>query len=249
MNAVFPHAESLTDRNPRIGIIYPCSATRDRDFWLLAPSRASVHITRVPFTNQGTGEAVRAMSSVENLRAAANLIAAVAPHAIAWADTSGSFLFGPEGDKRQIELLSQATGVFSTTTSTALIAACSSLAINVVDIASPYLSELNDALVAFLEARGVRVGRLRALELEDAYAIASVPEEEQLRLVRSAAASGHAMLIPCTDFFSLSLINQIELELERPVLAANQVTMWHAVRGIGGYDGEMTLQFGQLFGT
>lgn len=236
----------LPGRHPRIGILYPCSGTRDSDFWRLAPPGASVHIARLPFASRGTVEAVKAMASDENLEQAAALIAEVEPAVVAWADTSGSFLFGPEGDLRQIELLTQVTHAPATTTSTAMVEVCHAAEVDEVDVASPYSRELNEALVAFLEARGIKVGRVEALGLEDSYAIAAVPETIQADLVRSAVGSAPAVLVPCTDFLTLSLVPLLEESLDRMVVAANPATMWHAVQLIGTYPAGFGAGLGRI---
>ena len=238
---------AMPDRAIRLGIIYPCSGTRDSDFWRFAPKSASIHITRLAFESVGTRDAVREMSSNEHLREAAVLLSAVDPAAIAWADTSGSFLFGPSGDAEQVALLSEVGGVSATTTSTAIIAACEAAQIRVVDIASPYLPELNEGLSAFLEAHDVRVGRVRALETKNSYEIASVSEAEQSELIRSAAGVGEAVLVPCTDFLTTHLIPKLEQALNRLVIGANPVTMWHLAHLVGAHRARSGDRLGRLF--
>jgi maleate isomerase len=240
---------TLEGRYPRIAVAYPCSGTRDADYWRFAPPGASVHITRLPFESEATAEAISTMSSDQNLGAAARLLAAVQPSVTVWADTSGSFLFGPDGDAAQCSLLSQLTGAPATTTTTALVAACRELGIGSVDIASPYVSELNVALVAHLESHGIAVTRLHSLELDDSYAIASVPDDIQSTLVREAAGAGDAVLVPCTDYLTVDLIPGLEAELGVPIIAANPVTMWHAAQLVGGYPPGFGNGKGRLFGA
>lgn len=224
----------LPGRSPRFGVLYPCSGTRDADFWKLAPDGASVHVTRLPFDNDASSGAIREMSSDRNLRAAAELVAAVEPDVVVWADTSGSFLFGAEGDARQAELLAETTGAPATTTSTGLLAACAALDVDRVDVATPYIPELNLALAEFLAAHGVAVEQLASLDLDDSNAIASVPDDDQRALVRRAAGSAPAVLVPSTDFLTLELIPELERELDRPIIAANPAAMWHAARLVTG---------------
>jgi maleate isomerase len=237
----------LDGRHPRIALAYPCSGTRDADYWRFAPPGASVHITRLPFESEATRTAISTMSSDANLGAAARLLAAVQPSVTVWADTSGSFLFGPDGDAAQCALLSELTGAPATTTSTALVAACRALGAKSVDIASPYVADLNAALAEHLAAHGVAVARLRSLELDDSYAIASVPDDAQRALVRGAANSADAVLIPCTDFLTVELIPALEAELGVPIIAANPATMWHAAQLLGGYPAGFNRDMGKLF--
>lgn len=146
-------------------------------------------------------------------------------------------------------MLEDITGAPATTTATALVEACAALGVKEVDVASPYLSELNAPMVEFLGAKGISVGRLRSLELGDSYAIASVPEDDQHALVRSASHTAPAVLIPCTDFLTLGLIPRLEAELGKPLIAANVATMWHAVQLLGGYPSGVMAEMGQLLRT
>ena len=45
--------------------------------------------------------------------------------------------------------------------------------------------------------------------------------------------AGDALFIPCTDTPALDLVPSLELDLDKPVLTANQVTVWHALRTAG----------------
>jgi maleate isomerase len=215
----------------RIGIIYPCSGMRDSDFFRLAPPGVSVHVTRLSFNSQATAEAIRRMSAMERLVEAALLLAQLQPSCITWADTSGSFLFGAEGDLEQIVEIQRQTGVPASTTTTACLEAFRVLGATRIAVASPYIGEINAAMTNFLEARGVIVTRLETLNLGASYEIARVSAEKIHSLARAAWTSeSDALFIPCTDFLDIDIIRHIEHDLSRPVVTANQATMWHALR-------------------
>ena len=61
---------------------------------------------------------------------------------VTWACTSGSFLWGLEGARRQARLIGEALGVPATSTSLSFVAALESLQIRLVSVASPYTSEV-----------------------------------------------------------------------------------------------------------
>ena len=229
----------------RIGLIYPSSGKRDLDFQRLAPEGVSTHVTRVAFEGHGTLEEIGRMSQTEHLVRAARLLADLPPDCVTWADTSGSFMFGRDGDHAQVEAIREAAGAPASTTSTALLAAFRRLGARRIAVASPYLAEVNQRLVEFFVAHGVETGRLRALELRFEGDISRTPPETVYRLARDAWFAGaDALLIPCTDFGYLDLIEPLERALGRPVVTANQATMWHALRLAGIRDAAPG--FGQL---
>ena len=229
----------------RIGIIYPCSGLRDSDFFRLAPPGVSVHFTRLSFNSEATAESIRRMSALERLVEAARLLAEVQPSCITWADTSGSFLFGQRGDLEQVEEIQRQTGLPASTTSTACLEAFRTLGAQRIAVASPYIEEINVAMTGFLEARGLVVTRLETLNLDASHNIARVSAEKIHALARAACTpESEALFIPCTDFLDIDLIAHMEHDLARPVVAANQATMWHALRLSG--VGERVPGFGTL---
>jgi maleate isomerase len=226
----------------RIGLIYPSSGKRDQDFQRLAPDGVSVHITRVALSDPADLEHIGRMSETQNLVAAARLLADLHPDCISWADTSGSFMFGPKGATVQVDAIRQATGVPASTTSTAVLLALRRLRVRRVAVASPYIDEVNRKLVEFFTDHGYEIGRLRSLELSQEGAIHRAAPETVYRLARAAWFEGaEALFIPCTDFEAINLIDALERNLGKPVVTANQATMWHALRlagiteGVGGF--------------
>jgi maleate cis-trans isomerase len=229
----------------RIGLIYPSSGKRDLDFQRLAPDGVSVHLTRVAFEGHGTLQEIGRMSQTEPLVQAAKLLADLPPDCVSWADTSGSFMFGQQGDRAQVEAIGEAAGAPGSTTSTALLLAFQRLGVRRIAVASPYLREVNDRLVEFFAGHGVEVGRLRALELDHERDISRATPETVYRLAREAWFDGaEALFIPCTDFGSIDLIQPLERDLGKPVVTSNQATMWHALRLAGIRDASPG--FGQL---
>jgi maleate isomerase len=144
----------------RIGLIYPSSGKRDQDFQQLAPDGVTVHITRVALSDPADLEHIGRMSETRNLVAAARLLADLRPDCISWADTSGSFMFGPNGATEQVEAIRRATGVPASTTSTAVLLALRRLRVRRVAVASPYIDEVNRKLVEFFTSHDFEIGRL-----------------------------------------------------------------------------------------
>jgi maleate isomerase len=61
-----------------------------------------------------------------------------------------------------------------------------------------------------------------------------VPYDETVRLVREADCSdAEAVFVSCTNLATYDVIAPLEAELGKPVLTANQVTMWAMLEAIG----------------
>jgi maleate isomerase len=62
-----------------------------------------------------------------------------------------------------------------------------------------------------------------------------VPYRDVVDMARRAVAQGNpeALFISCTNLPTYDVIPQLEAELRIPVLSANQVTIWSALRRIG----------------
>ncbi len=117
-------------RNPRldgrrVGLIVPSvNATIEPEFAWMAPAGLSFHAARV-MLRETTEEGLRAMNA--EVGAAAALIASVSPDVVAYACTSGSFLEGSAGLRRQVDAIAGIVCCPVVATSAALIEALRAL--------------------------------------------------------------------------------------------------------------------------
>jgi len=66
-------------------------------------------------------------------------------------------------------------------------------------------------------------------------------------LARRVAVDGaEAVFLSCTGLYAVDLIETMERDLGRPILTANQVTMWNALR-LSGVSTRGLEHFGSLF--
>src|SRR5919198_4724392 len=151
---------------------------------------------------------------------------------VAFACTTGSLVRGPGFDRELVERMERASGIRATTTSTALLAALSAIGARTVAVATPYIDELNDLEARFLEAAGFEITALRGLGIDSDAEIMRVPYERTRALVLETAAASRqadAVFISCTGLPTLALLDELERELDRPVISSNAVTIWHAL--------------------
>lgn len=231
----------------RIGILYPASGLVDDEFYRLAPPGVSVHIHRVTAHGDVSAEKVKSFSEIDNLIKYAKDLEPVRPTCIAWACTSGSFLVGKEGSRRQVAALAQSTGTHFTNTSESMVQALQHLGVKRVGVGTPYPSEFNAPIAKFLEESGFEVASLHNLGLKNDWEIGSATPEEIYNLARRVAVDrAEVVFLACTGLGAVDVVETMERDLGRPVLTANQVTMWNSLR-LSGISTRGLEQFGSLF--
>src|SRR5207248_42100 len=134
------------------------------------------------------------------------------------------------------EALSAALDVPASSTSLAFVAALSALGVSRVAVAASYPRAASDLFLEFLASFGVRTERLRHLDIPSGEAASQVdPSALATFVAESDLPTAEALLVPDTAIRGLSIIASLEERLGKPVLTANQVTMWQALRlaGVG----------------
>ncbi|MEU1183024.1 decarboxylase [Streptomyces sp. NPDC005820] len=150
--------------------------------------------------------------------------------AIVWASTSGSFGYGWEGAHEQVRTLATAAGMPASSTSFAFVHATRELGAARVAVGATYPRDAAGLFVEFLRAGGVEVIALHAAGATPVEA-GVWGEAEVFALAREADASGaEAVLLPDTALHTVAFLPALERELRKPVLTANQVTVWEGLR-------------------
>ena len=218
----------------RIGIIYPSDGVLDREFWEFAPPDATVHVTRVCFPETlATLDMMRALVDDSGLDQAAKALRPIKPAAIAYACTSVSFAKGHPGDRSIIDRISRGAKAPTTSTSSALVAACRALGVRKLALGAPYLPELTAQLERYLTEAGLEPLSSRSLGLAEG--IGELDAEDAAGLASAVdVPQAEAIVLACTNLKTYSAIASLERNLGKPVITANQATVWHACR-IAGY--------------
>ena len=121
----------------------------------------------------------------------------------------------------------------ATTTSSASVATLQGLGVKRVAVAAPYEAEVCERLRKFLEESGFEVVALNNLGV-GGMDIGCVPLDGMCALVKQAdTPEAEGLFISCTAFRTIDMFDELEQELGKPVVSANQVTMWHALRVAG----------------
>lgn len=162
---------------------------------------------------------------------------------IVFACTSGTVAVGE--DASCAELLKGAPGAKATTLAGAVRKALSAIGAQKIVLGSPYIPELNDNVVRYLEAAGFQVLRAHGMGLRyDTDMIRVSPDY----LVDYAQAiddpQADAVLLSCGALRSIDVIDRIEQKLGKPAICSNQAMLWDALR-LAGVDDKLA-GLGQL---
>jgi maleate isomerase len=154
------------------------------------------------------------------------------PDVVIYACTSGSFVDGAAGEEVLRRTMEDAGAPAARTTSGALVAALRVLGVSRLAIATPYVEPVTRRLVAYLAEHGVSTVSSEGLGLLGN--IWRVTYSQVVEIVRAADnPAAEALFISCTNVPTYDLIEPLEQALGKPVLTANQVTMWAALRAMG----------------
>ena len=157
---------------------------------------------------------------------AARRLAQRGAQAVAYGCTTGSYVLGPDGDAAIAADMRTAAGVPATTTSTAAVAALRELGLRRLAVLSPHVDDLNARLRAYLEASGFAVVNLVGLNQRGD--IEAIEPDATRDLVTSSvnACNADAIFISCTGLRTATIIDELEQSLSKPVVTANQATLW-----------------------
>ena len=216
-----------------IGIVAPHDFALDRELWRWVPDDISLHVTRMPYLAMpATMEMAVHISDPELVARGVTEVHAISPLVTAYACTSGSFVGGLAGEGALVAAMLDAGAPAAVTTSGALLAALRHLALTRVAVATPYTADLTVGLSVFLAEAGVEVVAAAGLGLISD--IWTVPYDVTAELVgETNTDDAQAVFISCTNLPTYDVIATLEAELGKPVLTANQVTIWSALSVIG----------------
>ncbi|MEV8014994.1 decarboxylase [Streptomyces sp. NPDC086554] len=216
-----------------VGVVAPFDFALDRELWRWVPDEVSLHLTRTPYVPVEVSlDLARLVSEHETLGEAVRALSAAEPEVLAYACTSGSFVGGIAGERAMCEAMTREGAVAAVTTSGALLEALDDLGARRIALVTPYTWSVTQSLEEYLGEAGVTVSGRAYLGLTRH--IWKVPYRDVADMARLAVRGGvDALFISCTNLPTYDVIPQLEAELRVPVISANQVTMWSALRRLG----------------
>ena len=216
----------------RIGLLVPSVNTVvEPEGCALLPEGFAVYATRMRNSRSDADDMAQMCAHVD--RGVDELLSANVD-VIAFACTAGSFFEGTDGEETLRDRLRGGSRIEAVTTAGAVAGALHALDAQRVSMVTPYIPELNDLEVKFLEGWGFDVVSQAGMGILTAFDIGVVPLAETYRFAREHVAAGaDALFISCTNLRTMDVIQALEEDLGIPVVTSNQATYWQCLRALG----------------
>ena len=226
-----------------VGFLYPGYSAEDEYpamERLLAASGRAVALPVVHTLMREDAHRVDALLDIggeDVLGAGAAALKAQGVDAAVWACTSGSFVFGWDGASAQVDGVRAAAAAPASSTSFAFVNAVRHLGLSKVAVAATYPRDVADRFGAFLGAADIEVVSLSCRGIITAAEVGTLGRDEVLDFVASNDhADAEAVLVPDTALHTVEWLTDLEERLGKPVLTANQVSVWEGLRLVGATE-------------
>jgi maleate isomerase len=232
----------------RLGVLtHDDSAISESELWTMAPDGVSLHTSRVYFADLAT------FADPPGPEEATDLLARLPLQAIIYAWTVGSYLLGPAGEHELVSRVqARSSGIPVLMSAPAATAAFRALeAERIALIHAPFFTDdFDEKGAAYFREHGFDVVHVSHLmppvEVPHPNTGSAASPAEIYEWVRSHVPSpAQAVFIGGNALRAIGVIAALEEDLRRPVLTANQVSLWHALRVAGS---QVRIDdYGQLF--
>ncbi|TVT14055.1 Asp/Glu racemase [Amycolatopsis acidiphila] len=217
-----------------VGIVAPYDFNRDRELWRWVPESVSLFISRTAEVsgadNLGT---VSALGEASYVARPTREVCAVGAQVVVYACTSCSFVGGARGEAALRQAMLDHGAPQALTTSGAAVDALRAVKAGRVATVHPYEEPVGRRLRRYLGDAGFDVVANTALGLP-VRDVLSASYDQVADLVRAGdRPEADALFVSCTALPSYDLIAPLEEELGKPIVTANQATVWAALRAIG----------------
>lgn len=222
----------------RTGVVVPYDMALDSELHRFAGGQLDLLFTRTPLEPLTvTEEQAREISRPEAVADSVLALSAVAPEAYVYGCTSGSFIRGITGERELVHAMSTAGCAPAFTTSGGLLGLTRALGASSIAMATPYDDAITAQCAAFFAEAGIHLMSNANLGLDGR--IWEVSYAETYELVRRADSDrADIVIISCTNLPTFDILDALEEDLGKPVISANQATIWTVLHHLGmPYDG------------
>jgi maleate isomerase len=209
----------------RIGHLYPSGGLWDGELHVMAPPDVHVLTTRMPFRATGLTDNQALMADLEHH---SRLLADARPDLVAVNCTAATLLAGPRSVNARVYA---ATGIPSTTTIEAVVAALAAAGTRRIALLTPYPHEVVEAERQFLRGVGVEVVIGGGPACATPYEQGCLDPTIWLTLLDELDLSRvDGILLSCAGLQVSGVLGALEAASRRPVIASNAALVWHCLR-------------------
>ena len=230
-------------RLARFGVLTPDNdPVPESEMWAMAPSGVSIHASRVPWNGEW-----RAFAEPPHVDNATEQVAALAPRAILYAFTSSSYALGAEGDgPLQARLQKRAKGIPVLLTCPVATEALRVLGSHRIAVINPpwFSEEVNAKGRDYFRSKGFDV--VSCTRITPSRPFTEVPPAEIYEWAKTnVPGEAETVFIGGNGLRAAGTIHALEESLRKPVLTANQVLLWQALKLVGLIS--KVTQYGRIY--
>ena len=208
--------------------------------------QASAHFGRFRVTEIALDQHALGQFDDSEILRAAELLAHAKVDVIAWNGTSSGWL-GFDADERLCRRITEATGITACTSVLALNEIFARTGVKRFGLVTPYLDEVQAAIVRNYAASGFECVAERHLAKRDNFSFSEVSADQIRKMVREVAtARPDAITIFCTNLRGAPLVEELEAEVGIPIYDTIATAVWKAL-GLAGADVRRVKGWGRLF--
>jgi maleate isomerase len=219
----------------RIGCIIP-SSNRMVEQEMVAgfPAGVQPHVTRLRMTGPNRGPLADVLPRIEE---ATRALTDAHCEVVAFHCTANSMEEGRGGEERILAAMTRAGALHVTTTATAIRRAFDALGARRIVLITPYDQRTTDHEAEFLQEAGYQVLHAAgfALNGSDAYC-ATPPAYWRDRVLEAARPDADVYLVSCANISVFGVVEELERQLDRPIVTSNQAVIWDSVGRLGWPD-------------
>jgi arylmalonate decarboxylase len=219
--------------NPVLGMIFPTSGP-------MIPEALAMYPSGVSFLRDGVGLQTMTPegydSVIDRIVPAAQGLARQGARAVILFGTSLSFYKGAAFNQHLADSIHNATGLPSTTMSTAVVEGLRAVGARRLAVATAYNEDVSGRLRTFLTESGFEVLTVQGLGLVNIADPDKVSQRELEKFcagVAKNAPQADAMVVSCGGLRTLELIAPLEKECGMPVISSTPHALWAGVRLLG----------------
>ena len=231
--------------NPRIGLITLASDFRiEKDFNnLIYGKDIDLFCNRIKCYNPLTNETLKKMAD-DITDVTKEILPDQKLDCVAYGCTSGSIAAGYDSIFEKVNKAKPNTKV--STPITAAIKGMKKLGIKNLSIFTPYTSEINDSVADFFNKENFKINDMNYFDIASDLDIGKVDSNHLFSVLKKIDLSkSDALFVSCTALPVLSLIDDLEKELNKPVISSNQALIWDCLELINSNNN--IEGFGRLF--
>jgi maleate cis-trans isomerase len=220
---------SYVKKTHRFGLLTPSSNTvQEPEFSAALPPTISLHTGRVAHRDITPQEQMRCVLELES---ECRKLADAEVDVIVFAATAPTLANGKGYDRELIKRMEDASSRPATTAATAFVDALARLNVTRIAIAAPWSKTMDMPMVRFMEASGFEVVNSEVAGYVAGVELGRTGPQAACELGRRAdRPDAEAVIMPGGNWPAMTIVERLEGELGKPVLANNAVSLWAGLR-------------------